>query len=104
MRVRTTHATNLDVVLLANKQEDDRAGRGLKFLDNYRTTVENIERFPQMYSEVEDGIPGLEIRNAILERFELRVFSVLLEDEAVIVAVIHARRRPRIWHYRINDL
>jgi plasmid stabilization system protein ParE len=104
MTLRTTPAAIEDVAYLADQLEIDRAGRGARFLAAYRTAAENIERFPQMYPDAGDGLPGLEIRNALLDRFEYRVVYLVRETEAVIVAVTHARRRSGSWHSRVTEL
>ena len=64
--------------------------------------AENIERFPRVYAVAEDAPQGLEIRHAILERFEVRVIYHIRRDEAMIVAAWVARRRPGTWHFRVT--
>jgi hypothetical protein len=104
MILRTTPAADEDVAYLADHLEVARPGYGSLFLTDYRKALQNIELFPQMYPEVDDGVAGLEIRNAILTRFDLRVVYVILPAEAVILATVHSRRHPTSWHYRLSDL
>jgi plasmid stabilization system protein ParE len=103
MTLRTTPGADNDVSELAAHLEIQRTGRGTRFLSDYRTAAENIERFPQMYPLVDDEVPGVEVRNAILERFELRVLYVIRQTEAVIIAVVHGRRMAASWHDRLSD-
>jgi len=104
MIVRVIPLADGDINTLADELEENRRGQGAKFLTAYRAAAESIEQFPQMYPEVEDGVPGLEIRNAILVKFELRVIYAIWKGEAVIVAVIHARRRSDSWQSRLTEL
>jgi plasmid stabilization system protein ParE len=104
MTLRVVPAANEDVAALADRLELARAGWGAKFLADYRTAAESVERFPQMFPLVDDGVAGLDIRHALLDRFELRVVYVVRDTEAVIVAVVHARRRGGSWHTRLTEL
>ena len=103
MNLRTTPSADADVATLAAQLESVWPGRGARFLAAYRNAAENIELFPQMYSLTEDGVPGVEVRNAPLERFELRIVYVVRESEAVIVAVTHGRRAAGLWHDRLTE-
>jgi hypothetical protein len=53
---------------------------------------------PQQYSPVEDGIPGLEIREFFIERFKQRVIFQVSGEDVLVVAVTHASRREGAWH------
>lgn len=83
--------------------ESERRGTGFRFADAYERVRETLERFPQLFSPVEDDVPPHEIRNAILERFDYRVVYLVRPDEAVILAVAHTDRRPGHWHRRLDD-
>ena len=39
-----------------------------------------------------------------MERFEYRVIYVVRDEEVVVVAVIHARRRAGFWLHRLDEL
>ena len=103
MTVRDTPAAKADVEQRAEKLEADRAGRGAKFLREYRTVLTNLAVFPQMYPEVDDPVPDLEARNAILSHFKLRVVYVVRPAEVVLVAVEHTSRGSSPWHSRLTD-
>ncbi|MCE9562438.1 MAG: type II toxin-antitoxin system RelE/ParE family toxin [Planctomycetes bacterium] len=59
---------------------------------------------PQMYPRTEDGPEEPENREYFIARFEYRVIYAIWRDEAVIVAVIHARHRPNSWQGRLTEL
>jgi plasmid stabilization system protein ParE len=51
------------------------------------------EAFPQVYGET---------RRALLERFPYGIYfiSAILNDEVIVLAVLHGRRHPRRWQSR----
>lgn len=68
----------------------------------FHTAVERamarIGQSPWLYPPVEDGVPGLEIREFYIARFQQRVIYLMNGDEALVIAVVHASRRPESWH------
>jgi plasmid stabilization system protein ParE len=54
-----------------------------------------------MYPETEDSFSGVETRDYFIARFGYRVIYTFDGNEAVIVAVFHASRRPGAWHRRL---
>ena len=52
---------------------------------------------------VEDDVPDLEVRNAILEHFKLRVVYVVRDGETVVIAIDHTSRGGSTWHARLTD-
>lgn len=75
--------------------EERQAGLGVEFFAAVDAAVSNISERPLTYPRVHN-----EIRRAILPRFPYAVFFELLDDEIVVLAVIHGRRHPRIWRSR----
>ncbi len=57
-----------------------------------------IAAMPRLYSPVEDGVPGREIREYFIERFQQRVIYLMNGDDVLVVAVVHATRREGAWH------
>jgi plasmid stabilization system protein ParE len=103
MTLRTTPAADGDIEHRAEQLELKRTGRGAKFLREYRAVIDKLALFPRMYPAVEDDVPDLEVRNAILEHFKLRVVYVVRETETVIIAVDHTSRGSSTWHSRLTD-
>ena len=42
-----------------------------------------------------------EMRRTILRRFPYAVFYHVLQDEIVVLGVVHGRRHPRLWQSRV---
>lgn len=57
-----------------------------------------IAAMPRLYSPVEDGVPGREVREYFIERFQQRVIYAMNGDNVLVVAVVHATRREGAWH------
>jgi plasmid stabilization system protein ParE len=70
-------------------------GLGVDFSAAVDATISNIRERPLAYPRVHN-----EIRRAVLQRFPYAVFFQLLEDDIVILAMIHGRRHPRTWQSR----
>ncbi len=103
MRIRALQPAKTDLDQAAAHLERERFGAGERLLAAYFAVGENLERFPQMYSLVDDDFPGYEVRNAIIERFHYRVIYLVRPDELVILAVAHTSRRPGHWHGRLDE-
>ena len=103
MTVRTLVPADDEMNAVVDDLEYHRRGTGKRFLAAFRQVYSNVERFPQMYSLVDDDFPGYEVRNAIVERFHYRVIYLVRPDELVILAVAHTSRRPGHWHGRLDD-
>lgn len=102
MKVHALDAVEDDLHRAARYYEAERSGWGCLFVDSYLRILQTVERFPQFYSLVDDGVPNLEIRNAIFDRFDYRAIYIVRPAEAVILTVTHPRRRPRHWHDRLD--
>ena len=65
-------------------------GLGGAFLQSVDACFTRIQRHPEAHPEVEQRV-----RRAPLRRFPYGVFYVIREDRIDVLAVYHARRRPR---------
>jgi hypothetical protein len=104
MNVRTILAANKDAAETAVKLELLRSGWGDDFEVEMRRAIKAISANPRMYARTEDGPTEPENREYYIGRFEYRVIYPIWRDEAVVVAVIHARHRPGSWVERLTDL
>lgn len=68
------------------------AGLGTAFLGALDAALASIQRNPAMYPVVYGRV-----RRHLLRRFPYGVFYVEYPTEVVVLAVVHARRHPRIW-------
>ena len=83
--------------LLAGRDwyEERRPGLGADFSAAVDRAVERIEERPSSFPYVHE-----QIRRAVLRRFPYAVFFQVLQDEIVILGVVHNRRHPRSWQSR----
>ena len=103
MNLRHLEAAADDVVA-GTERAETRFGKGDVFNGDYRKVVAAIAANPRMYPRTEDGPDEPENREFFLERFEYRVIYVVRDEEVVVVAVIHARRRTGFWLHRLDEL
>ncbi len=103
MNVEITRSALADLHRLIAKYEEARPGYGTIFQTAVERAVSNIARSPQLYALTEDGIRGLETRNAIIGRFRVRAVYLVLPDVAKIVSILDGRRRPGSWHSSMDD-
>lgn len=75
--------------------ETRRVGLGHEFLDEVSHTFAAIEEQPERFVAVVD-----DIRMAPLHRFPYVAYFVALAHHTSVLAVVHGRRRPRIWQRR----
>ena len=70
-------------------------GLGEAFLDDVERAIELVRERPRIGASVGRGF-----RKAILRRFPFSIVYVDRDEEIVIVAVAHQRRRPGYWRER----
>jgi plasmid stabilization system protein ParE len=86
-------------VMAASQYYDTRPGRyGAEFEEEVQRAIARIGENPRLSSLVEDGVPGREIREYFIERFQQRVIYLMRGDDVVIFAVTHASRGAGAWH------
>ena len=86
---------DLDVAAAYQWYESERAGLGLRFLDQLGATYDRIVVNPLRYRELESGI-----RRALLRRFPYAVYFAVEPDVVVVLAVLHVSRNPAEWQRR----
>jgi plasmid stabilization system protein ParE len=80
--------------------EQQSPGLGDDFLDRLAHAYDEIERMPQSYGSIQPALPGREIRKRHLRRFPYTVIYELVPGRIVVLAVMHAKRRPFYWQNR----
>jgi len=77
--------------------EAQSVGLGAEFLRAVEAVLASIQRTPALYPVVRGRT-----RRALLRRFPYGVFFYERDEaqEVVVVAVVHGRRHPRVWHSR----
>ena len=101
MNVRVLDPAEDDLRHAARRLESERSGIGWELIASFREAMEQVERFPRFYPLVDDPLPILEVRQALLGRFRYRAVFVVSESETVVIAICHTSRRPGSWHDRI---
>jgi plasmid stabilization system protein ParE len=72
-----------------------------RFREHVLGTIATICESPALSPPVR-GVPKrLGVRRRVIARFPYSIVYVELEDEVLILAVAHSRRRPSYWHKRL---
>lgn len=72
--------------------EKERPGLGFDFLFAIEAAFSAIRRNPDAFAMV-----GNSIRRAPVRRFPYGVFFLVEDDSIVVIAVLHAKRSPKLW-------
>lgn len=101
MSFQISEAADRDVAS-ATRFYNSRPGRyGAAFRAEFAKAARAIAANPRLYSPVEDGVPGREIREYYIKRFRQRVIYSVRDDVVTVIAVIHASSPPEAWHDRL---
>ena len=68
---------------------------GLRFLASVEQAFARIERTPQLYAVVYEGV-----RRALIRTFPYGIHYLFEEERSVVLAVVHSSRHPREWMER----
>ncbi len=104
MNVRYLDAALADVQRAGRKLDRARRGVGGRFVTAFHRAAGRIAAMPRGYPHTEDGPDEPENREVYLARFRYRVVYAIWQDEAVIVAVVHASQEPAAWVDRLDEL
>ncbi len=77
--------------------ETRRLGLGAELYDAVNATIEGIERQPEIGATTYDDHKS---RRILVARFPYHVVYRLEDDEIVILAIAHMKRRPGFWKHR----
>ena len=86
----------LEFLLAIDFYEDKESGLGRDFALEINSTVERILTYPDAWPVIEE-----DIRRSLVKRFLFGVLYSKLEEEIVIVAIMHFNREPGYWKERI---
>ena len=76
--------------------EEQRLGLGDDFLLNIDAALCSIQREPEICAPLYKNI-----RRILIRRFPYSIFYMIESRKVIVMAVIHAKRHPRIWKNRI---
>jgi plasmid stabilization system protein ParE len=91
-KVRLTEEADRHLTEAAPWYERQRADLGHEFLDEVLSALPLLAEHPSSYPVVHSNI-----RRAPMRRFPYGLYFRVGRFKLVVVAVIHARRRPRRW-------
>jgi len=92
VKVRLSPEARLELDAIVDWHEVEQPGLGGDLIDEYLQIVAWIERNPLMYEEVRPGV-----RRASLQRFSYRLYYLIENSTAVIVAILHDRQDRSDW-------
>jgi plasmid stabilization system protein ParE len=92
LRVRLTEEADRHLTAAAKWYERQRPGLGIEFLDQALTALPRLVEHPLRYP-----IVRRDIRRAPMARFPYGIYFRVEQSKIVIVAIMHAGRRPRRW-------
>jgi plasmid stabilization system protein ParE len=98
MKWRVERAAQLELEEAAAWYEAQRKGLSAEFLDEFERGVGRVAEFPLAWKSV-----GSRTRQYRFNRFPYGIIYQVREDEILIVAVAHLRRRPGYWRDRIDS-
>ena len=76
--------------------EAQRPGLGREFLDAAEDALRRVISTPKGYAVV-----YRDRRRVLLGRFPYSLVYRLIDEEVVVVAVVHAKQSPRVWRTRM---
>lgn len=82
--------------------DDQRPGLGDEYVKAVCAAYEQIQVNPNLIPRLERYDGAYVLRRCLLRRFPYHVIFDCGEDEIVVIAVSHNRRRPLYWLDRLN--
>ncbi len=76
--------------------ESQRTGLGEDFLLTLEESYSKITRTPKVYQRIYKIA-----RRKLVHRFPYGVFFVLRDDDVIVIAIMHTRRKPSDWGERV---
>lgn len=95
MKVRFLAAARAELEDAVSWYNSASAGRGDDFLNAVLDAIETIERKPDLWPYVEPPT-----RKYLLRAYPFNVLYEVVDEELIIVAIAHHRRRPGYWQAR----
>lgn len=72
------------------------------FVDAVEARTSTARAFPKIGQMVPHIAKRFDVRSQPLEDFEYTVFTGLVADERIVIAISHDKRRPRYWRKRLQ--
>ncbi len=104
MNLRYLDGAVQDIMQAQHRLEGEHPGYGVDFGELVDRAIISVRADPRFYPRTEDGPRNPENREYYIKRFEYRLIYAVTDSELVILALVHARNRPRGWVRRMRDL
>jgi toxin ParE1/3/4 len=82
--------------------ERAQSGLGDTFIRDVEEVLALTLEFPEMGAPVEDTPPELNVRRRIVQRFGVEIDYVTADEELIVLAIFHGKRRPGYWRDRLD--
>lgn len=102
MNIRILSVAEVEATEAALHYEERKPGLGDQFLAELDHALDRIRLDPRLLGPVENYTGPHELRRCLMHRFPYIVVFLVRSDEAVIISVSDARRRPFYWLERLN--
>jgi plasmid stabilization system protein ParE len=84
--------------------ERARVGLGDTFAQDVERVLAVTLEFPEIGSAVTDTPPELNVRRRLVKRFGVEIDYVVRDEELIVIAVFHCKRRPGYWRDRLTKI
>src|SRR2546428_740909 len=82
--------------------ESREPGLASRFIEEVEQVLPTIGARPRSFARLLDTAADLIVRRALLPRFPFALVFTELDAEVRILAIVHAKRRPGYWLYRVR--
>ena len=103
MKVRVLSPAIDEITEAALWFESKRVGLGGEFWRLTDEVLRQIERHPSQFAKSDYATDVLEIRFAVISRFQYVIHFLVESEEVQIISVAHGGRRPGYWLRRIRN-
>lgn len=97
MKLQFIHPSELELKETYNYYEDQLAGLGDNFLDEFNNTVKIILKYPTLWLKV-----GKRTRRAIINRFPYFILYIQEANTIYITCIAHQHRSPEYYVERLK--
>ena len=103
MKLRVLSPALDEIATAALWLDSQRRGLGHEFWQPLDETLQRIEQRPMEFGRSDVATSDLDLRSAIVRRFNYVIHFLIEGEEVQIVAIAHAARRPGYWLRRVKS-
>ncbi|MFQ5757927.1 MAG: type II toxin-antitoxin system RelE/ParE family toxin [Acidiferrobacterales bacterium] len=96
LALRSIRAASEEFETAVRWYEDRRTGLGAEFFDAVSTAIDLISERPEIGPIDASGVT----RRLLVKRFPYHVVYFITQEQIVVVAIAHLKRRPNYWRGR----